>query len=67
LFLEENDTGPDDAVHSFDGVYCVVDPPKGAGAPGPTRDLIDIGPTLLSYFGMPVPSSLQGKPIPEFL
>lgn len=67
LFLQENDTGPDDAVHSFDGVYVVVDPPKGAGTRGETRDLIDIGPTMLSYFGLPIPPSVQGRPIEGFL
>ncbi len=66
LFLEENDTGPDDAVHSFDGMYVVVDPRSGAGAPGPARQLIDIAPTLLTYFGIPVPSTLQGTAMPDF-
>jgi predicted AlkP superfamily phosphohydrolase/phosphomutase len=63
LFLTENDTGPDDSVHSFDGIYVVVDPP--AGEPGPSREesLIDIGPSILAAFGLPQPSSLQGKAI----
>lgn len=67
LFIEENDTGPDDAVHSFDGVYLVVDPPRGAGTPGAPHDLIDIAPTLLSYFGVPIPSNVQGRAIADFL
>lgn len=67
LFLEENDTGPDDAVHSFDGIYVVVDPPERLPPPGPTRSLIDIAPSVLSYFHMPVPSHVQGKAIPDFL
>ena len=67
LFLEENDTGPDDAVHSFDGIYLVRDPPAGAGAKGETHDLIDIAPTLLSYYGLPIPPSVQGRPILNFL
>lgn len=66
LFIAENDTGPDDAVHSFDGIYMVVDPSEGAGRPGPPHELIDIGPTLMSYFGLPIPSNVQGTPIPKF-
>lgn len=67
LFLEENDTGPDDAVHSFDGMYVVVDPRRGSGARGEPQKLIDIAPTMLSYFGVPVPPSVQGASIPDFL
>ena len=67
LFLQENDTGPDDAVHSFDGVYVVVDPATGPKGPGAPHDLIDIAPTLLTYFGLPIPSNVQGKPISAFL
>jgi len=67
LFIEENDTGPDDAVHSFDGIYVVVDPPAGAVGPGAPHDLIDIAPTLFAYFGLPIPSNVQGKPISGLL
>lgn len=67
LFLEENDTGPDDAVHSFDGIYVVVDPPSDPPGAGPARSLIDIAPTVLSYFGLPVPSAIQGRAIPGLL
>ena len=67
LFLQENDTGPDDAVHSFDGVYLVRDPPQGAGTKGDSHDLIDVAPSLLEYFGLPIPSGVQGRPIPGFL
>ena len=65
LFLEENDTGPDDAVHSFDGV--VVWRPTGARsgrAIAPQR-ILDIAPTLLERFGVPIPSTIQGRPIPD--
>ncbi len=66
LFLAENDTGPDDSVHSFDGVYLVTDPAEGAGTKGPTEKLIDIGPTILGLMGQPVPADLQGRPIARF-
>ncbi len=68
LFLQENDTGPDDAVHSFDGIYAVTGPPEGAApSRGPPRRLIDVGPTLLAYFGLPAAPNAQGEPIPGFL
>jgi predicted AlkP superfamily phosphohydrolase/phosphomutase len=60
LFIAENDTGPDDAVHSFDGIYVVDRPASVPTGPGPGRKLIDIAPTLLAYFGLPVPPQMQG-------
>jgi len=67
LFIQENDTGPDDAVHSFDGVYAVVSPSEGARGRGAVHELIDIGPTMLAYFGLPIPPNVQGRPIAGFL
>jgi len=60
LFLSENDTGPDDSVHSFDGIYVVVNPSAGNPGPGPSASLLDVGPTLLERFGLPRPKILQG-------
>lgn len=66
LFIEENDTGPDDAVHSFEGIYSVSDPAEGRGQRGPEERLIDMAPSLLSMLGLPVPGELQGRPISAF-
>ncbi|MGI0156378.1 MAG: alkaline phosphatase family protein, partial [Thermoplasmata archaeon] len=66
LFVEENDKGPDDAVHSFDGVYAVTGPREGVGARGPTERIIDIAPTILDLMGVPVPSRIQGRRIERF-
>ncbi len=66
LYLAENDTGPDDSVHSFDGVYAISDPAQGRGTVGPTERLIDIGPTVLDLLGAPVPPEIQGRPIAGF-
>jgi len=63
LYLLENDTGPDDSVHSFDGVYAISGVGSGKSGPGPEERLIDIGPTLLTLLGVPVPADLQGRPI----
>jgi predicted AlkP superfamily phosphohydrolase/phosphomutase len=67
LFIEENDTGPDDAVHSFEGVYVLVGRAGTHGGLGAERQLIDVAPTLLTYFGIPVPPSIQGHAIAEWL
>jgi predicted AlkP superfamily phosphohydrolase/phosphomutase len=55
----ENDTGPDDANHAFEGLYVLA----GGGAPagrGPERDLRDIAPTILALLGEPVPAEMEG-------
>jgi predicted AlkP superfamily phosphohydrolase/phosphomutase len=63
-FIAENDTGPDDAVHSFQGVYLLRTPnggPKGVEAG--EQSIVDVAPTLLGRFGEPIPAHMQGKPI----
>jgi predicted AlkP superfamily phosphohydrolase/phosphomutase len=66
LFLAENDSGPDDSVHSFEGIYSVSTSEAGARGRGPTEKLIDIGPTILSLLGAPIPATVQGRPIERF-
>jgi len=63
LYLAENDTGPDDSVHSFEGIYALSDPSTGRGTRGPEERLIDIAPTVLTLLGVPVPADIQGRPI----
>jgi predicted AlkP superfamily phosphohydrolase/phosphomutase len=66
LFLAENDTGPDDSVHSFDGIYSITGTASGAGTRGATQKLIDIGPTILDLIGLPPPAGVQGRAIESF-
>jgi predicted AlkP superfamily phosphohydrolase/phosphomutase len=66
LFLEENDTGPDDSVHSFDGIYSITLNGHGAAGLGATQKLIDVGPTMLDLLGVPVPGGVQGRVIEAF-
>lgn len=66
LFLDENDTGPDDSVHSFEGVYAVSARPGEATGPAPERSILDVAPTILSWYGLPLPPHLQGKPISDW-
>ncbi len=62
MYLAENDTGPDDAVHNYDGIYILNDP---LGGPGGRKDanIIDIAPTVLDIMGIAAPPEMKGKPI----
>ncbi len=67
LFLQENDTGPDDSVHSFEGIFAVAD-----GHPRPSQHLaplngIDIGATVLKFMGVDPPARMQGRPMQPLL
>lgn len=64
LFLTENDTGPDDAVHSFDGLFAFADPGRPGSEHLPAQQIIDIAPTLMTHLGVPIPPTMQGRPIP---
>jgi predicted AlkP superfamily phosphohydrolase/phosphomutase len=64
LFLKENDTGPDDAVHGFDGVFLFYDPLNPRGRDLGPQKILDVTPTLLRWLGEPLPDHVQGRPIP---
>jgi predicted AlkP superfamily phosphohydrolase/phosphomutase len=63
LFLTENDTGPDDAVHSFEGLFAFAEAGRSGAEHLPPQQIIDIGPTLLQHFGLAIPPTMQGRPI----
>jgi predicted AlkP superfamily phosphohydrolase/phosphomutase len=63
LFLEENDTGPDDSVHSFEGIYMMSPPAPSAVGPAGPQKIQDIGATILTRMGQPLPPKMQGRPI----
>jgi predicted AlkP superfamily phosphohydrolase/phosphomutase len=62
-FLEENDTGPDDAVHGTEGAFLFYDPKVEDGRGGIHLDAIDLMPTLLRAMGEELPAGLQGRPV----
>src|SRR4029077_21077269 len=62
LFLDENDTGPDDAVHSWNGVFLFHDPTDPTERSLSTQAIRDVTPTLLSYLGLEIPAHVQGRP-----
>jgi predicted AlkP superfamily phosphohydrolase/phosphomutase len=60
MYLPENDTGPDDAVHAQHGIYILNDP-KAGRAGRRDADILDIAPTVLDIMAIPVPARLKGK------
>jgi predicted AlkP superfamily phosphohydrolase/phosphomutase len=69
LYLMENDTGPDDSVHSMDGVFMMSKPgwkPKKKTAEG--LDVGMVAPTLLSLLGLdPGSEGVPGRVITEVM
>ena len=61
LYTYENDTGPDGANHDRTGVFAMV------GAPGQRTGrvdglrLVDVGPSILSLYGIDAPEGAQGR------
>jgi predicted AlkP superfamily phosphohydrolase/phosphomutase len=53
MYLSENDTGPDDSVHSMNGIFLMYDPKRDLGG-RELRNLRieDIAPTLLRMYGI---------------
>lgn len=64
MFLDENDTGPDDAVHSFEGIIAYFDPANPKRRDLGVQKIIDVAPTLYQLLRAPAPDWLQGRPIP---
>jgi predicted AlkP superfamily phosphohydrolase/phosphomutase len=70
LYLFENDTGPDDSVHSMDGIFLLYDPQKNLGGKELHNLRIeDIAPTLLRMYGIKtVPNDgIDGKILDEVI
>lgn len=63
IYLSENDTGPDDAVHSQHGTFILHDRQLKQRGQIADIDILDIAPTLLERLKIPIPSSMEGKPI----
>jgi len=64
MFLRENDTGPDDAVHSFDGMLLWSSSDRSVpGIDIPAQQIGQVAPTILRYLGLPLPGHIQFGPI----
>jgi predicted AlkP superfamily phosphohydrolase/phosphomutase len=65
LYLPENDTGPDDAVHDTMGLYIYYDPREDLGGDAEDLGILDVAPTLLKAMGLTVPADMEGRPLPN--
>ncbi|MFX0000772.1 MAG: alkaline phosphatase family protein [Candidatus Hermodarchaeota archaeon] len=61
MYLDENDTGPDDAVHDWFGVYILYDPTKRVGKNLGIKSILDIAPTSLKILGVDIPKDMEGS------
>ncbi len=62
-FTTENDTGPDDAVHSFSGVFAYRPRAGSVGRQIPTQSILSVGPSLYRHFGLPIPDFARSPAI----
>jgi predicted AlkP superfamily phosphohydrolase/phosphomutase len=60
LFTYENDTGPDGANHDRTGVFVMTAPGLQPGRREGLR-LIDVGPSILSMYGLQAPEGALGR------
>jgi predicted AlkP superfamily phosphohydrolase/phosphomutase len=61
IFTYENDTGPDGANHDPKGVFAIAGVPgQGTGRREGLR-LVDVGPSILSLYGLGAPEGAQGR------
>ena len=64
IYTFENDTGPDDANHDYHGMFVLRDPARpGGGRRLEGLHLMDVAPTVLSYFRLEPEADVQGKRI----
>jgi predicted AlkP superfamily phosphohydrolase/phosphomutase len=61
MYLDENDTGPDDAVHDWYGVYIIFDPKRKIGKNLGVKSILDIAPTSLKILGFDAPFDMEGN------
>lgn len=59
-FTLENDTGPDDANHSPEGMFILHEPGRKGSGNISGQQLMNIAPTLLNRFKLPIPAEMQG-------
>ncbi len=60
----ENDTGPDGANHDWNGIFIMRDGGHdGGGLRLAGLQLMDVAPTILQHFGLPIPSDMLGTVI----
>ncbi len=61
IWAFDNDTGPDDAVHDWDGIFHLYDPSNPNKKTGKNLSIYDVAPTILNIFGIKPPKDMEGK------
>jgi predicted AlkP superfamily phosphohydrolase/phosphomutase len=61
LFTHENDTGPDGANHDRMGIFGLSNLPGQPTGPREGLNLVDVGPTILSLYGIEAPEGAIGR------
>ena len=61
IYLKDNDTGPDDAVHDYFGIFIIYDPKRKIGKDLGEKDILDIAPTSLKILGIEIPKDMEGN------
>ena len=64
-YLPENDTGPDDAVHDWNGIYLIHDPEGRIREERAEASIYDIAPTILALMGLSPAGDMRGKVLVE--
>ncbi len=61
VYTHENDTGPDGANHDRTGVFALSNLPEQRVGPAEGLRLVDVGPTILSLYGIDAPEGAVGR------
>jgi len=64
IYTFDNDTGPDDCNHAQFGIVIKHDPEAREGPGGrqlTCLQLMDMAPTILKQFNIPIPADMQGR------
>ena len=65
-YLPENDTGPDDAVHDYNGIFIWYSPNRDKDIKIETN-IYDVTPTVLKFYGIEPSKRLRGSVVEEAL
>lgn len=60
VFLPDNDTGPDDAVHSQYGCFVLRRPGHTKSERRYGLSIYDVAPTIMDIFGLEIPREMEG-------
>jgi len=63
MYLSENDTGPDDAMHDWDGIFIMYDPADPSPRELKSVSILDLAPTVLDLMGLQVPAGMKGRSV----